>query len=113
LICPNAEVTFLIAILLALGVPFATLHTDHERVTCCCPDPDHCMCPDHKPDKSGQPHMQTCHRQLVDGVDAQLATFVPAAPTVIADAAPHALVVEYVLPSPHASPSLRRPDAPS
>ena len=103
----------LIAILLALGVPFASLHTEHVRITCCCPDPDHCVCPDHKPDKSGQPHMQTCHRQKVDGITTQLAAFAPPALTAVSLPAPVVEAIVHVLPAPHETPLLRRPDAPS
>jgi hypothetical protein len=106
-------VTFLLAILLALGVPFATLHTEQHRVTCCCPDPDHCVCPDHKPDKSGQPRMQTCHRQTVDGIAAELAAFEAPPLAELPIPSPRTAEVAYALPSPHAPPSLRQPDAPS
>ena len=113
MICPNAGVQLLLAILLALGVPFATLHTEHVRVTCCCPDPDHCVCPDHKPDKSGQPRMQTCHRQVVDGIATQIAAFEPPEPLALPMPAPYVHAIAHVLPTPHASPLPRRPDAPS
>jgi len=112
-ICPNDRVQLLLAILLALGVPFATLHTEQQRVTCCCPDPDHCVCPDHKPDKSGQPHMQACHKQSVDGIRAQLAAFEPPAPITLELPVRRWQPVVHALPSPHAAPLPRRPDAPS
>jgi hypothetical protein len=105
-------VTVLLAILLALGVPFAQLHTVNDRVTCCCPSPDQCKCPDHDTDESG-PMMKACHKQAPDMVRAQLAHFV--APTPITVIAPAPLVerVAHRLPSPHAPPAPRRPDAPS
>ncbi len=103
----------LIAILLALGVPFAQLHTVNDRVTCCCPDPEHCKCPDHKPDESGQPTMNTCHKQAPKTVRAQLAHFIAPAPIAVIAPAPLVERVAHRLPPPHAPPAPRRPDAPS
>jgi hypothetical protein len=57
--------------------------------------------------------MQTCHRQLVDGIATQLAVFVPAAPLATPVPAPYVRAIAYVLPTPHPAPLLRRPDAPS
>jgi hypothetical protein len=109
----NQRVTVLIAILLALGVPFAQLHTVSTRISCCCPDPDHCKCPDHKPSKSGHPTLNACHKTSDHGLSASSPAFVP--PARIAFAAP---VIEmpapvHVLSSPHAPPPPRRPAAPS
>ena len=113
MICPNAGVTVLLAILVALGVPFAQLHTVNDRVTCCCPDPDHCKCPDHKPDDSGQSQMGTCHKQSAKTARGHLAAFVPPARIELVAAAQPALHIAHALPVPHAPPPPRRPDAPS
>ena len=109
----NGGVTVLLAILLALGVPFAQLQTVATRVTCCCPDPDHCKCPDHKPDKSGQSSLRACHKTSDHAVGANAPAFVP--PPAIEIVAPQIVAVQiaHVLPRPHAPPAPRRPDAPS
>ena len=105
--------TVLVAILLALGVPFAQLQVLGDRVTCCCPDPDHCKCPDHKAEKSAQTQMGTCHKSAVKSVRAQLAAFVqPAIVTVIVPA-PRTIMIAHVLPAPHAPPAAQRSAAPS
>jgi len=112
-ICTNRGVTVLLAILLALGVPFAQLHTEKVRVECCCPDPDHCKCPDHQPDSSGQSRMNACHKKIPELVRAHAATFVaPIVPSVDVPA-PAVVAVEHVLPRPHAPPSPVRPKGPS
>lgn len=104
--------TVLLAILLALGVPFAQLHTTDDRVTCCCPDPDTCKCPDHQPD-SDHSTMRACHKGGPSLQHAPLAVFIaPAIPVVDVDA-PAVRVVDRLLPEPHAPPALRRPDGPS
>jgi hypothetical protein len=106
-------VSWLVAIVLALCLPFGQLQTAVERVDCCCPDPDHCKCPDHKPDHSGQSQMRSCHKTTHDGLANQLAAFVP--PTLhetIAPARP-TMRVSHVLPTPHSEPPPQRPDAPS
>lgn len=105
--------TVLVAILLALGVPFAQLHTVNDRVSCCCPDPEHCKCPDHKPDKSGQSQMGTCHKLAGKTVRAQLAAFVPPVVARVIAPAPRPIVVAHVLPAPHEPPPPQRPAAPS
>jgi hypothetical protein len=106
-------VRILLAIVVALGVPVSQLRTADNYVTCCCPDPAHCHCPDHKPDHSGQPKMGTCHR-----VQHELVS--PEAPTVamteIAFAhAPTRLAPRNVIPlhAPHALPPPADPDGPS
>jgi hypothetical protein len=106
-------VSWLVAIVLALCVPFGQLQTAVERIECCCPDPDHCKCPDHKPDHSGQSQMRSCHKRTHDGLANELAAFV--APVLHETIAPALLAVRvaHVLPTPHAEPPPRRPDAPS
>ena len=105
--------TVLVAILLALGVPFAQLQVSGDRVTCCCPDPDHCKCPDHKADPSAQTQMGTCHKSEVKSVRAQLAAFVAPAAIAISGPAPRPMSIVHVLTAPHAAPVLKRPAAPS
>ena len=109
----NWIVVVVIAILLAFGVPFAQLHTVSAQVTCCCPDPDHCNCPDEAPDKSGQPSMNACHKTSDHGLDAYAPVFVPPARTVLVAPAIEMPVPLYALPDPHEPPPPSRPAAPS
>lgn len=109
----TAASTIVVAIALAIIVPVSQLRTVGTAVECCCPDPDQCKCPDHKPDKGTQPAMQACHKKSQDFVAPVLPAFVP--PTIDIANAPHqvAVAVEYPLSSPHPAPPPRRPDAPS
>jgi hypothetical protein len=106
-------VSVLVAILLALGVPFAQLQTVNDRITCCCPDPDQCKCPDHKADKSAQTQMGTCHKSATKTVRAQLAAFVSPVVIDVLARVPRPIVIAHVLPAPHAPPPPQRPAAPS
>lgn len=103
----------ILALLCVLAVPTAQLRTFARVTTCCCPDPSHCHCPDHKAAPTDQPSMGACHRQAHDFVAPVLATFV--APDVVAIAAPERAMplVSAPLRTPHAAPAPRRPDAPS
>lgn len=103
----------LVVMLCVLAVPVTQLRTVSTVITCCCPDPSHCHCPDHKPDHSGQPAMRACHRQVHEFVSPVLPAF--EGPPVIAVARPEQAIeiVAAPLRSPHAAPTLRRPDAPS
>lgn len=105
--------TVLLAILLALGVPFAQLPTVNDRITCCCPSPEVCKCPDHKSDQVQQATMGVCHKSGSAMVRTQLAAFVPPAIVRLIAPARPAAQIEHVLPAPHAQPPPRRPDAPS
>lgn len=105
--------TVVLAILLALGVPFAQLRTVDDRVTCCCPSPEQCKCPDHKPDKSADSTMRACHKQAPDMVSTQLDVFVELAFAVIVAPAQPTVRIAHMLPRPHAPPVPERPDAPS
>jgi hypothetical protein len=80
--------------------------------TCCCPDPTHCHCPDHKPDPNGT-SMRACHRQSHDVTASVLPAFTE--PPLIALAPPERAIalVRAPLSAPHAPPVSARPDAPS
>jgi hypothetical protein len=106
-------VSWLVAIVLALCVPFGQLRTVADRIECCCPDQSKCQCPDHDPDESGQPRMEKCHKQTHEGVANQLAAFI--SPTLHETVAPArlALAPSFSLPAPHDEPLPQRPAAPS
>jgi hypothetical protein len=105
-------VPFLVAFVLALCVPFGQLKTNGDRIECCCPDERTCKCPDHE-ESGGQPSMQTCHKQIHEGIAVQHAAFVtPVVPTTDVPAIV-TLPAPPALASPHAEPAPDRPDAPS
>jgi hypothetical protein len=108
----TAAATILVAIVCALTVPVGQLRTMSRITTCCCPDPTHCHCPDHKPDPKGT-SMRACHRQSHDVVASVLPAFTE--PPLIALAPPERAItlVSAPLRSPHAPPVPARPDAPS
>jgi len=98
---------------LALSVPFAQLRTIATRIECCCPSPEHCKCPDHKPDAQGQPSMRACHKTQHDVAAPELPTCVANVVAIaIAPAKVHGDAV-FVIDRPLPPPEPRRPDAPS
>lgn len=105
--------TVMVAIIVALAVPFSQLRTFCVQTTCCCPDPSHCHCPDHEPGKGTQPSMRACHKTSHEVVspDAPALT----APELAVAEAPARPVVRttWTIAEPHAEPVPRRPDAPS
>ena len=109
----TAAATILVAIVCAFAVPVSQLRTFSRIETCCCPDPSHCHCPDHKPNPAGTPTMGACHRQSHDFVAPVLPAFVT--PAVVAVAFPERAITLVAAPlrTPHAAPAPRRPDAPS
>jgi hypothetical protein len=72
-----AVATFVVAVVVALAVPVSQLRTVSTVVSCCCPDPTHCHCPDHKADHSKDPSMRACHK-------TQHVTVAPLAPEFVA-----------------------------
>jgi hypothetical protein len=109
----TAAATILVAIVCALTVPVAQLRMMSRITTCCCPDPSHCHCPDHKPDQDGGPSMRTCHRESHDIVAPVLPTFTQVEVVALAPPDRAVALVSVPLRSPHAPPVPARPDAPS
>ncbi|HSS01345.1 MAG TPA: hypothetical protein VLM79_30005 [Kofleriaceae bacterium] len=105
--------TVVVAIIVALAVPVSQLRTMSVVKTCCCPDPTHCHCPDHKADSSSQPSMRACHNTERVLVSPELPAF--RAPVIAVAAAPVAAVraPAHAIPAPHPAPPPTRPDAPS
>jgi hypothetical protein len=94
----------LLAIAVALGVPVSQLRTPDEYITCCCPDPANCHCPDHKPDPSGQPKLRACHKVQHELASSDAPSFTPFE-VAIATPAPDAAPANFASPSaPHAPP---------
>jgi hypothetical protein len=104
----------IVAIVVAVALPVASLCLVTTVATCCCPDPADCHCPhDAKQQPGDAPTMRTCHRSETTAVTPELPVFQPA---VEAPAAPSRAVASapaFVLRTPHAAPSPERPAAPS
>lgn len=103
----------MVAIVVALSVPVSQLRTIAILKSCCCPDPSHCHCPDHRTEPSQQPSMRPCHNTERVVISPQLPSFAP--PEVAVTTAPAVAVAgpEHPIPAPHPAPPPTRPDAPS
>lgn len=111
----TAITTSMVAIVLLLAVPFATLRFAVDKIACCCPDPDRCKCHDHAKAKHDEPVVKACHTD-----PPKAATAAPMPPFAAAQLAmtvipPPRVAVPIVddLSRPHPPPTPRRPDAPS
>lgn len=105
--------TVLVAIVVVFSVPVSQLRTMSVIKECCCPDPNHCHCPDHRTDDTQHPLMRACHNTERVLVAPELPVF--RAPVLAVTAAPaaRAFVPAHVIPAPHPAPPPTRPDAPS
>ena len=109
----TAASTIIVAMLLAFSVPVSQLRTVSVQSECCCPEPDHCTCPDHQADGTPQPSMRVCHKKTIELVSPVLPAFVPPVAALALALHPATVDALFALPAPHATPILRRPDAPS
>lgn len=109
----TAASTIVVAIALAIIVPVSQLRTVGTAVECCCPDPDQCKCPDHKPDNGHQPSMRACHKTQHQFVAPVSPAFVAPVIEVLRAPALVAIAPVLALQAPHPAPTPRRPDAPS
>lgn len=105
--------TVVVAVIVALAVPVSQLRTISIIKTCCCPDPAHCHCPDHKADPSSLPSMRACHSSERAIIAPQLPVF--SAPAIASAVTPAVALVaiDHAIPAPHPAPPPIRPDAPS
>ncbi len=109
----TAASTIVVALVLAISVPVSQLHTASTQSQCCCPDPGHCKCPEHKPDRRPDPSMRACHKTTQHFVSPVLPVFVTPVDQVALAPQAAATEVVFVHRTPHAPPTQRRPDAPS
>jgi hypothetical protein len=109
----TAIATAWVAFCVALAVPVSQLRLRTVIITCCCPDPAHCHCPDHHPDSSDDPSMRACHRSQHDLASLDAPAFT--APLIPAPAPPLALAYAQrpALDSPTPSPDPAPPYGPS
>jgi hypothetical protein len=109
----TAATTMLVAIVVALSVPISQLRTVAVVTKCCCPDPAHCHCPDHKPDHSTEPTLRACHRTQQEAVAPQLPAFAAPEVAIATTSARVTVAIASPIAAPHPAPAARRPDAPS
>jgi hypothetical protein len=104
----------LVALVVTVASPIVRIVHASARVTCCCPDPTTCHCPDHqKGQGDGQDRMKACHGTsdpLTGSVFPDVAT---PARVALATWAPPAPPVRFPQSSPHAPPDIERPRGPS
>ena len=107
-------VAAIVAVFVALAVPFTQLRTVATQISCCCPDPSDCHCPHEKtaPDAGG-PTLRACHRTTHELAAPDSPTFAVAAMTIVATPVRVAVVAHAAPQSPHATPDPTRPSAPS
>jgi hypothetical protein len=102
-----------VAFAFVVVLPVSQLRLVTVLVECCCPDPDHCQCPDHKPSDSPHATLEPCHRTVntIESPGAQ--SFAPV--VTVAELVPvRALVAaHHTYTTPHEPPTPERPSAPS
>lgn len=102
-----------VAVALVAALPVSQLHLISLIVECCCPDPDHCQCPEHKPGDGAQPSLEPCHR-TVNTLESPVAPSFAPIITVAEHVPVRALVaIHHIHATPHEPPSPERPSAPS
>jgi len=104
--------TVAVAFALILALPVSQLRLLTLVEQCCCPDPDHCQCPDH-PSDSSQPTLSQCHKTIDTLESTGGPSFAPS--VAIAELVPTRVpvAVHHTDSMPHEPPSPERPSAPS
>ncbi len=104
----------LVALVVTVASPIVRLVHASARITCCCPDPTTCRCPDHdKGHPDGQDRMKACHGTTEPLTVSVFPDVVPPALVALRAGAPEARPVRFAHASPHAPPDLERPRGPS
>jgi hypothetical protein len=109
----RALYTLMTAVVVMLALPVSQLRTIAEKVACCCPDPSHCHCPDHKAAPTDHDSMRACHKTAELFASPTVPEFTPPVITMAIAPAPIASAIAHLLPDPHEPPSLARPRGPS
>src|SRR5688500_8755720 len=96
----TAMATAVVAFIVAIALPISQLRLVMVVTECCCPDPAHCECPDHKPSDSG-PTVLPCHKTVDTHASAPAPSAAPVA-MITELAPPRALVaLHHTHSSPH------------
>lgn len=105
--------SLIVGVLVMIALPVSQLRLATMRIECCCPDQEHCKCPDHGKHVPGQPTMQACHKKGEAIASADAPAF--AAPAAVTLDAPfvRVVLVDRSLHEPHESPNPARPPRPS
>ena len=109
----RALYTLMTAVVVLFALPVSQLRTVAEKVTCCCPDPSHCRCPDHKSAPSDHDSMRACHKSTEVLASPTVPDFTPPVMAMAIAPAPVTSAIVHVLPAPHEPPDLERPRGPS
>lgn len=98
-------------VLACIGV--GQLRTARIAVTCCCPDPAACKCPDHAAGHSKQAQLRACHRSTEIAVSADAPVIEPPVRIAIVPDVRVSTVASIALPSPRIAPDRERPSGPA
>ena len=105
--------SLIVGVLVMLAVPVSQLRLVSIRVECCCPDPDHCKCPDHRKSQVDDTKIEPCHKSRDVIASGTTDTFPVPEITVIDAPAVEVASVELPTSEPHEPPSPKRPRGPS
>jgi len=82
-------------------------------IECCCPDPDHCQCPDHGPDDNPHSTLEPCHRTVNTIESPGTQSFAPIVTATELVPTRALVAVHHTHATPHEPPTPERPSAPS
>jgi hypothetical protein len=106
-----AKVAVVFALFAAL--PVSQLRLITVIIECCCPDPDHCNCPEHPTSNGSHSTMLPCHKSVETLESASAPSFAPDLVVVELVPARALVAIHHTHATPHEPPSLERPSAPS
>jgi hypothetical protein len=109
----RALYSLILGVFVMIALPVSQLRLATIRVECCCPDQDHCKCPDHGKHTPGQPTMQACHKKGEAIASADAPVFAPPAAVALEAPPVRIAIIETSLHDPHDAPSPARPPRPS
>jgi hypothetical protein len=106
-----ARLAMVFALIAAL--PVSQLRLITVIIECCCPDPDHCNCPDHPTSNGSHSTMLPCHKSVDTLESASAPSFTPDLVVVELVPARALVAIHHTHATPHEPPSPERPSAPS
>jgi hypothetical protein len=104
----------LVTLIVSVASPIVRLVHASTRVTCCCPDPTTCHCPDHEEGEGdGQDRIKACHGTSDPLTSSVFPDVVTPSRLALTIEAPPARAIRFSHASPHAPPELERPRGPT